>query len=210
MGREQAQPKESPMTTVVESTLSLSAEAQVQASYELVRFGPPPPVAVLGYDLDFHENAAKTLVLPRHQGRVRRGVLAACERSRQCLPTGQLLYRRRPRRRPRRQSDGGLRRPRHRHRVLPRRHLSVRSSWSTLGSPARMRGSTGSHALRTTRSSPPPDHRRQRCGSKKSLSRAPHSWASTPRITSGRWFRRRSRSTSHRDPAAPAFGSTAP
>lgn len=83
------------MTTVVEPTLSLSAEAQVQASYELVKFGPPPPtsspfgccscapprparlaehmsgnnkaktasappVAVLGYDLDFHENAAKT------------------------------------------------------------------------------------------------------------------------------------------------------
>ena len=47
-------------TTVVEPTLSLSAEAQVQASYELVRFGPPPPVAVLGYDLDFHENVAKT------------------------------------------------------------------------------------------------------------------------------------------------------
>ena len=64
------------MTTVVEPTLSLSAESQVKAIYELVEFGPPPPtsspfgccndkaktasvppVAVLGYDLDFHENA---------------------------------------------------------------------------------------------------------------------------------------------------------
>ena len=45
---------------------------------------------------------------------------------------------------------------------------------------------------------------------KKSRSRAPHSWASTPPMTSGWWFRRVSRSRSHSDPAAPALGSAAP
>lgn len=33
------------MTTVVEPTLSLSAEAKVQAIDELVKFGPPPPTS---------------------------------------------------------------------------------------------------------------------------------------------------------------------
>lgn len=45
---------------------------------------------------------------------------------------------------------------------------------------------------------------------KNSESSAPHSAASTPANTSGRWLRRRSRTTSHSDPTAPAFGSTAP
>ena len=45
---------------------------------------------------------------------------------------------------------------------------------------------------------------------KNSCSTAPHSAASTPPMTSGRWFRRRSLSTSHNEPAAPALGSSAP
>src|SRR5215813_14841642 len=45
---------------------------------------------------------------------------------------------------------------------------------------------------------------------KKSRSRAPHSPASTPPSTSVRCGSRRSRSTSHSDPAAPALGSAAP
>src|SRR3954453_4853191 len=49
-----------------------------------------------------------------------------------------------------------------------------------------------------------------RCASKKSVSTAAHSSASTPLITSGRWLSRRSRTTSHNDPTAPAFGSAAP
>src|SRR5512142_929290 len=49
-----------------------------------------------------------------------------------------------------------------------------------------------------------------RRAAKKSRSRAAHSSASTPPMTSGRWFSRVSRSTSHSDPAAPALGSVAP
>jgi hypothetical protein len=45
---------------------------------------------------------------------------------------------------------------------------------------------------------------------KKSVSKAAHSAASTPSITSGRWLSRRSRTTSQSDPAAPAFSSRAP
>lgn len=48
-----------------------------------------------------------------------------------------------------------------------------------------------------------------RCA-KNSISGAAHSSAITSAITSGRWLRRRSRTTSHSDPTAPAFGSTAP
>src|SRR5438270_8689977 len=39
---------------------------------------------------------------------------------------------------------------------------------------------------------------------------AAHSSAKTPDTTSGRWLSRRSRTTSHSDPTAPAFGSAAP
>src|SRR5438270_13980827 len=44
--------------------------------------------------------------------------------------------------------------------------------------------------------SPPP-----RCAPKNVRSSSPHSSASTPATTSGRWLRRRSRTTSHSDPA---------
>ena len=48
-------------------------------------------------------------------------------------------------------------------------------------------------------------------GSRKNSVRSPaHSCARTPSMTSGRWLRRRSRTTSHREPAAPAFSSRAP
>src|SRR5699024_1070647 len=50
-------------------------------------------------------------------------------------------------------------------------------------------------------------HRRER---KNSSSGAAHSTSSTPPRTSGRWTRRRSRTTSHRDPQAPVRGSQAP
>src|SRR5436305_5306561 len=53
----------------------------------------------------------------------------------------------------------------------------------------------------------PPSARR---AAKKSRSRSPHSAARTPPITSGRWFRRVSRSTSQSDPTAPPLGSSAP
>src|SRR6185437_17149325 len=39
---------------------------------------------------------------------------------------------------------------------------------------------------------------------------AAHSFSNTPATTSGRWFCRRSRSTSHSDPTAPVRGSHAP
>ena len=39
---------------------------------------------------------------------------------------------------------------------------------------------------------------------------SPHSGASTPETTSGRWLSRRSRTTSHSEPTAPALGSAAP
>src|SRR6476646_3994372 len=50
----------------------------------------------------------------------------------------------------------------------------------------------------------------QRLAAKKSTSSVPHSSSSTPPTTSGRWLSRRSRTTSHNDPTAPAFGSQAP
>src|SRR2546423_11235990 len=49
----------------------------------------------------------------------------------------------------------------------------------------------------------PPSARR---AAKKSRSRSPHSAARTPPMTSGRWFRRGSRSTSPSDPTAPPLG----
>lgn len=45
---------------------------------------------------------------------------------------------------------------------------------------------------------------------KKAVRRAAQSASSTPGITSGRWLSRRSRTTSQREPAAPAFSSRAP
>lgn len=45
---------------------------------------------------------------------------------------------------------------------------------------------------------------------KKAVRGAAHSSARTPSTTSGRWLRRRSRRTSHMEPAAPAFSSRAP
>ena len=49
-----------------------------------------------------------------------------------------------------------------------------------------------------------------RRAAKKSRSKARHSPARTPPMTSGRWFRRVSLSTSQSDPTAPALGSSAP
>ena len=54
------------------------------------------------------------------------------------------------------------------------------------------------------------DYRTPRCCRKKSVSTSPDSAASTPATTSGRWLSRRSRTTSHSEPTAPAFGSSAP
>ncbi len=45
---------------------------------------------------------------------------------------------------------------------------------------------------------------------KNAVSCSAHSGSRTPAMTSGRWFRRRSRMTSQREPAAPAFSSRAP
>ncbi len=45
---------------------------------------------------------------------------------------------------------------------------------------------------------------------KNAVSCSAHSRSRTPAMTSGRWFRRRSRITSQREPAAPAFSSRAP
>lgn len=45
---------------------------------------------------------------------------------------------------------------------------------------------------------------------KKDVRTLAHSCSRTPWMTSGRWFRRRSRTTSQREPAAPAFSSRAP
>ena len=59
------------------------------------------------------------------------------------------------------------------------------------------------------RFSAPPDARTD-APSKNSVSNAEHSSARTPPTTSTRWFSRRSRTTSHCDPHAPAFGSHAP
>ena len=62
----------------------------------------------------------------------------------------------------------------------------------------------------------PRQHRPQGNGSgarrdrKKSLNRSEHCAASTPATTSGRWLRRRSRTTSHNEPTAPAFGVVCP
>ena len=47
----------------------------------------------------------------------------------------------------------------------------------------------------------------QRCSAKNPSSSAVDSSASTPATTSGRWLSRRSRTTSHRLPTAPALGS---
>lgn len=52
--------------------------------------------------------------------------------------------------------------------------------------------------------------RQPRSAPKKSRSSASDSSADTPEMTSGRWLSRRSRTTSHREPTAPAFSSYAP
>src|SRR4051794_34428436 len=51
---------------------------------------------------------------------------------------------------------------------------------------------------------------RPRFARKNARSSAPDSSARIPLTTSGRWLSRRSRTTSHSEPAAPAFGSSAP
>ena len=56
-----------------------------------------------------------------------------------------------------------------------------------------------------------PEHAYRGLRSRKNAwSSAADSSARTPPVTSGRWLSRRSRTTSHRDPAAPALGSSAP